>query len=83
MRYQIVIRDQNGWGGFAVDYCEIPRLVRIMAGEGYELNGYENNPRLRDELQGQPVFRGLIGPMYNGEGCVRYENQAAYNAMSN
>lgn len=61
----------------------VANFIEEMAQNGYGFVRFEDNFRLRDELIGQPIFRGLIGPMYNGEGCVRYENQAAYNAMCN
>lgn len=82
MRYQIVIRDDNGWGGFDA-YGNVGDFIEEMAQNGYVFVRFEDNFRLRAELIGQPIFRGLIGPMYNGEGCVRYENQRAYDAMCN
>lgn len=82
MRYQIVALDQNGWGGFDIEVANVGDCIEAMAVRGYEFNRFEDRGYLRSELIGQPVFAGLVGPMYNGEGCIRYENQAAYDAMS-
>jgi hypothetical protein len=38
--------------------------------------------KLREELPGQPTFADLIGPMYDGPGKVRYENQEANDRLS-
>ena len=37
---------------------------------------------LRPELQNQPKFRALAGPMYGGEGIVRYEDWQTYRELS-
>jgi hypothetical protein len=37
---------------------------------------------LREELVGQPRFDKLCGPMYGGEGIVRYETTKAYEELS-
>ena len=83
MRYQIVVLDQNGWGGFDYQDLDAEAFIDCMVVRGYQFNRAEDRNYLRSELIGQPVFAGLVGPMYNGEGCIRYENQAAYDAMSN
>ena len=50
--------------------------------------GYNENPRQREELQGQPLLIGLNGPMFNGFGTlkstgetvaiIRYEKPSKY-----
>jgi hypothetical protein len=45
----------------------------------------EDNPgriKLRPELVGAPMFRELLGPMFNGPGVVRYEDPETYNMLS-
>lgn len=41
---------------------------------------------LRKELVGQPMFKGVIGPMWggeeNGQPVIRYEDQKAYDKLS-
>ena len=34
------------------------------------------------ELRGMPVFRGLIGPMPEGTGVVRYESPDVFESMT-
>lgn len=48
---------------------------------GFTFTGLNTNPRQRVELQGQPKFKGLLGPMWDGD-AVRYEDQGAYDALS-
>jgi hypothetical protein len=48
---------------------------------GFELIGFNDNPRNRRELQGCPIFAGLVGPMWNGDG-VRYEDAKANDQIS-
>lgn len=40
------------------------------------------NPRHRAELQGAPVFEGVVGPMWDGARGIRYEDGETYWAMS-
>ena len=35
----------------------------------------------RQELDNQPLLYGMLGPFYDHD-CIRYETQAAYNALS-
>lgn len=35
----------------------------------------------REELNNQPIFKGYLEPMWNGDG-LRYETQEIYNKMS-
>lgn len=56
-------------------------VVAAMALRGYQLTHLNANPRQRAELQGAPVFRGVLGPMFDGD-ALRYETQAAYEILS-
>ena len=38
--------------------------------------------KLKEILIGQPKFAGLLGPMYDGPGCCRYETQEVYDFLS-
>lgn len=52
------------------------------------ITGYNDNPWQREELQNQPILKGLSGPMYNGTAIrssngeevtvIRYENPSKY-----
>jgi hypothetical protein len=37
---------------------------------------------VREEIAGQPTFAELMGPAYDGEGVVRYEDWATYEDLS-
>jgi len=52
-----------------------------MEVRGFPFVGINDNPRQRAELQGQPRFAGLCGPMWDGDG-IRYECRAAYATLS-
>lgn len=56
-------------------------LVAAMEIRGYAFVGLNSNPRQRVELQGQPKFRGLAGPMWDGD-AIRYEDAPANDALS-
>ncbi len=56
-------------------------FVDRMSDFGIAFVKLNDNPRQRAELQGQPVFKGLLGPMWDGD-KVRYETQAVYNTLS-
>jgi len=38
--------------------------------------------QLREEILGMPIFDKLAGPMYGGDGVVRYEDADAYKVLS-
>lgn len=58
------------------DYKSVTDLCDKFEQIGVEEDSYT----LR--LHGQPTFRGLIGPMSDGPGVVRYETPEAYSAMT-
>lgn len=57
-------------------------LVAAMSVRGFELDKtWEPPATLREELQGQPKFRHVFGPLYGGPGVVRYEDWNTVIAM--
>ncbi len=68
-------------GQFIVTNLTEENLLPAMEVRGYEFEGFETNKRLRPELQGQPKFRGVLGPMWDG-GPIRYECPKAYAIIS-
>jgi len=48
---------------------------------GFQIVKLSNNPRQRAELQGQPIFVSLCGPMWDGD-AVRYEDQRSNDILS-
>lgn len=61
-------------------------FTRQSLEDWYELTGTYSNPRVRPELQGQPVLNGYMGPMYNGmengSHVIRYESLEAFEILS-
>jgi len=78
-KYQIVTQDENG--RFVVDttddilaYCEVRGIAFVKM---------NTNHRHRIEIQGEPVFASLCGPMWGGEKHpVRYECARANDTLS-
>jgi hypothetical protein len=56
-------------------------FIAKMAAIGHELTGRLRCPVARSELQDQPTFRGLLGPMWDG-GPIRYECGRSYVELS-
>jgi hypothetical protein len=57
----------------AADEMDLAIAVTIyMKASGFTLTGFADRPSLRAELQGAPKFKGVNGPMWNGDGW-RYE----------
>jgi hypothetical protein len=63
-------------------------VIPAMSARGFEFNGANANSRQRAELQGQPKFKGVCGPMYDGidtatgEAIIRYECPEANDILS-
>jgi hypothetical protein len=83
--YQLVqyVEGEGLVSAFFSEECLLP----AMSLRGFEFAGFSDNKRLRPELQGQPKFCGLNGPMWNGinergEPIVRYETVQAYAVLS-
>lgn len=73
-------------GQMVVSTTKIEHILPFMSVRGFEQNGTQparsGQIAIREELAGQPKFAGLMGPMYDGEGIVRYEDAEAYRALS-
>lgn len=50
---------------------------------GVEVTGENRNKVHRSELQGQPVLKGFAGPMWDGDGVIRYEDWKSCEILSN
>lgn len=64
------------------EFDNVESLIKYMKEKGFEYLGKETNTHLLSGLQGQPTFKGLIGPMYDGPKRIRYETQERYDALS-
>tara|TARA_B100001939_G_C16629690_1_gene482889 strand:- start:119 stop:331 length:213 start_codon:yes stop_codon:yes gene_type:complete len=57
-------------------------FIKYLTERGFEQKGVETRTHLRKELIGKPKFKGLAGPMYDGEDCVRYEDWETFEILS-
>lgn len=57
-------------------------VVAGMEALGYSKTGENRNQCHRKELQGQPMFNGLLGPMFDGPDRIRYETPEMNDALS-
>ena len=81
LKFQIVTT--NASAEQIVEVASADDFIAAMEVRGYEFTGLEQNKRLRAELQGLPMFKGLCGPMYGGEGYAgRYEDWGSYDVLS-
>lgn len=81
-KYQVVSH-----GNLNTDNKSLKEIISFLKVRGVECNGVNINGHNREELQGQPMFNSLLGPMYNGKNkkgeiIIRYETQKVYNELS-
>jgi len=73
-------------GKFITTRLNASNVIPALEVRGYAYNGENRNAYHRPELQGQPRFRGLSGPMWggraNGEIVIRYETPEACRVLS-
>lgn len=68
--------------GMSFNFTEPSDMIKAF-GKPESWTTRETHKRLRPELIGLPIFKGLLGPMYGGDGYLaRYETQAAYDRLS-
>ena len=68
-------------------FLDQAELIAHCGRIGFRRYASLNRAGRRDELQGQPRFTGLYGPMYDGETAagevmIRYETSDAYRVYS-
>lgn len=77
MLFRIVELTENGW-----QQIETTDLSAWIIGRpDVEVTGTNTNRRQRAELQDQPLLKGFVGPMWDGN-AVRYENPEANDRLS-
>ncbi len=77
-------------GRHVVSETAIENLDAFMSVRGFSETGRKPSTaqlghkfvNVREEIAGQPTFAELTGPMYDGEGVVRYEDWATYEDLS-
>ncbi len=73
--YRVVTRGKDGSIRIR-DYDKPEPLLTMHSQIGIEDSSTDLS------LRGQPVFRGLIGPMPDGKGVVRYESPDVFEALT-
>jgi hypothetical protein len=64
-------------------YDNAEELITQLASKGIKHSGQsKSGGQLRKELQDQPKFDQLVGPMYGGPGKIRYETSELNDRMS-
>lgn len=76
MKYRLVRNNAQ-----SVIEGNIHDLIGDMRKLGYNYVGFNQNTNHRVELQKQPLFDELAGPMWDGD-AVRYEDWQSYNLLS-
>lgn len=56
-------------------------IYAAMEIRGFEFDGFNEGCGQRAELKGQPKFKGVAGPMWDGDG-IRYEDWKSYERLS-
>lgn len=81
--YRLILFVDGHW--FAHDFNE-ENLLPAMEARGFTFVKLNDNERHRQELQGQPKFKGVNGPMWggtkDGQPIIRYETPEAYAELS-
>ena len=72
---------QNIDGQWLTSEFSAADLIPSMEAKGFKHTGFNSNRSQRAELQGQPKFSGVLGPMWGGD-HLRYEDQEAYDRLS-
>jgi hypothetical protein len=78
MKYTLVTLKN---GKFSTDVFDETNLVTEMKKLGFPFENFNYNKFNRKELQGQPVFKGVFGPLWNGD-HIRYETKDTYKILS-
>lgn len=79
-KYRLV---QNVEGTFVVTEFEqgLDAFLAAMEVRDFRFVKFNDNTRQRAELQGQPIFGSLCGPMWDG-GAIRYEDTTSNDILS-
>lgn len=68
-------------GSMHAETIETTDVAAAIEVRGFAFAGVNVNPRQRDELQNQPKFVGLCGPMFDGD-AIRYECHESNDRLS-
>src|SRR3546814_14696362 len=77
MKIRIYRQTEQDFDRIEIEGATFETIVSRAAVEGLQCSGYDSNPSQRPELQGAPKFKGVCGPMWDGD-AIRYECSATY-----
>lgn len=73
----------SGLGNAVLKFGSAKELIKAMGQKGISQSGTSGTKGpARAELHNQPKFSGLLGPMYDGPGKIRYETAKRYRELS-
>lgn len=80
MKYRLI---QNVDGTFIKTEFDqgLDSFLAAMEVRDFKFDGFNKNPRQRAELQDQPRFSSLCGPMWDGD-AIRYEDTKSNDILS-
>src|SRR3546814_2995870 len=81
MKIRIYRQTEQDFDRIEIEGATFETIVSRAAVEGLQCSGYDSNPSQRPELQGAPKFKGVCGPMWDGD-AIRYECSATYAELS-
>lgn len=73
--YRVVFKNKHG----VIEHIDYPDIKRLL--DSYEQVGVEEDS-YTIRLHGEPVLKGLIGPMSEGKDMVRYETPQVFVVMT-
>jgi hypothetical protein len=68
-------------GEYIATTVDADNLIAAMEVRGFAFLRLNDNDRQRVELRGQPKFKGINGPMWDGD-AIRYECPETYSSLS-
>ena len=71
----------NATGMFTEEFAEANVIDELKA-RGFPFTRFNNSKHQHDLIKNAPKFDGLLGPMFDGEGVIRYESPKVYRALS-
>jgi hypothetical protein len=81
MIYRFITATESGLEQMEIEARSVQIAIARASVEGLECTALNDNPRQREELQGQPKFKGYHGPMWDRT-AIRYECAKAYERLS-
>ena len=76
-RYRVVTLATNTQSCIRHEFTGLNELMDEMASRGHTFKGVTPPTRVKPELRGQPMFKGVYGPRWDYD-AVCYERRVSY-----